>query len=94
MMTILSLNPSLTMALFQLFQRLLLQFQSSTRHGRVMGDSNSTSKASATTIALTRPMLPSPTPGEAFAGAALSNSIGLLLRYSVYRLTSVCRRQQ
>jgi solute carrier family 25 (peroxisomal adenine nucleotide transporter), member 17 len=73
MTTLLSLNPSLTMALFQLFRRLISVVHSPTKN-EVLGSSSNTANKIAPTTKAARA---DPTPGEAFLGAAISNSIGL-----------------
>ncbi|KAF9463609.1 mitochondrial carrier domain-containing protein [Collybia nuda] len=70
--TLLSLNPSLTLTLFQLFRRLL-----NFTHTRAFQANNRTSVVKG---ALKAPQV-DPTPREAFLGAAVSNSFAVTLLY-------------
>jgi adenine nucleotide transporter 17 len=71
----LSLNPSITLAFFQLFRRLLTLADSRNPNhlSAAVGASNATSELAKAAVKTAQA---DPTPREAFVGAAISNSIG------------------
>ncbi|KAJ3576504.1 hypothetical protein NP233_g387 [Leucocoprinus birnbaumii] len=68
--TILSLNPSITLAIYQIFRRTLTFWEAKFRRSRQLNPSS-----------LKTPVNPSP--GMAFIGAAISNSIALAILYPI-----------
>ncbi|KAF8996159.1 mitochondrial carrier domain-containing protein [Cyathus striatus] len=73
--TILSLNPSITMAFFQMFRRLVGCIRYSLQTGTPITKTTSISNAN---MAKTNPK-----PREAFFGAAISNSIAIAILYPI-----------
>jgi len=73
---LLSLNPSITLAFFQLFRRFLAFTRSSGNRNFILTIKDSTNKGTSIAEA-------DPSPLEAFFGAAISNSIAVTILYPI-----------
>ncbi|GLB37830.1 putative mitochondrial carrier [Lyophyllum shimeji] len=73
---LLSLNPSITLACFQLFRRFLAFFRSSSGRNPILAIKEAADKGSPGAEA-------DPSPIEAFFGAAISNSIAVTILYPI-----------
>ncbi|KAF8058781.1 mitochondrial carrier domain-containing protein [Lyophyllum atratum] len=73
---LLSLNPSITLAFFQLFRRFLTFARSSKDRNPILAIKDARSRASSGALV-------DPSPTEAFFGAAFSNSIAVALLYPI-----------